>query len=118
MLVRLIFNEKGFFCLKLIFLLVRHKIIKWEKDRSEQETCLQHLSRCIYFLSSKNKKCKFFRRGVLQDESLHDMSKHSTLDSLQLSISSYGLKILSKLYFSTFVFFLKKRIFFVFLVLS
>ena len=62
-LVRLIFNEKRLFlfvdlflgetyhqrkrlfCLKLIFFLVRHKIIKLEKGKSEQETCLQHFSR-------------------------------------------------------------------------
>ena len=73
---------------------MRHKIIKLEIGKSEQETCLQHFSRCLYFLSSKNRKFKFLRRGAFQDEYLH-MSKISTLDSLKLSISSYGLKTFS-----------------------
>ena len=39
----------------------------------------------------KNRKFKFLRRGALQHGSLH-MSKLSTFDALQLSISSYRLK--------------------------
>ena len=87
-------QRKRLFCLKLIFFLVRHKIIKLEKGKSEQETCLQHFSRCLYFLSSKNRKFKFLRRGALQHAFVH-MSKLSTFDALQLSISSYGLKTFS-----------------------
>ena len=92
-LVRLIINEKGFL-FELDFFLVRHNIIKWEKGKSKQETCSQNFSRCLYFLSSKNRQFTFLRRGVLRDESLN-MSKLSTFDSLSLSISSYGLKTFS-----------------------
>ena len=45
-------------------------------------------------LQIKNRKFKFLRRGALQHGSLH-MSKLSTFDALQLSISSYGLKTFS-----------------------
>ena len=45
-------------------------------------------------LQIKNRKFKFLRRGSLQHGSLH-MSKLSTFDALQLSISSYGLKTFS-----------------------
>ena len=45
-------------------------------------------------LQIKNRKFKFLRQGALQHGSLH-MSKLSTFDALQLSISSYGLKTFS-----------------------
>ena len=46
------------------------------------------------FLASKKHKIKFLGRGVLRDEFLH-MWELSTFHSLQLSISSYGLKTFS-----------------------